>query len=147
MSLVRLQVRNEPKNICVSAEYISKIKGVSLEKVMEVTTQNALQLFPKLKAAIRPWRRAQRIFYLSKNALKDLPRKNYIYDGNKMPYGVKSKTKTWENKDKFTNSHPSCAFFVHLTHLKFLPLTSCMPVLYPSVSRAVAVISLITFSN
>uniref|UniRef100_A0A3Q2W227 TatD DNase domain containing 3 n=1 Tax=Haplochromis burtoni TaxID=8153 RepID=A0A3Q2W227_HAPBU len=48
------QVRNEPKNICVSAEYISKIKGVSLEKVMEVTTQNALQLFPKLKAAIRP---------------------------------------------------------------------------------------------
>uniref|UniRef100_A0A3Q0RPE6 TatD DNase domain containing 3 n=1 Tax=Amphilophus citrinellus TaxID=61819 RepID=A0A3Q0RPE6_AMPCI len=47
------QVRNEPKNICVSAEYISKIKGVSLEKVMEVTTQNALQLFPKLKAAIR----------------------------------------------------------------------------------------------
>ncbi|CAI5695778.1 unnamed protein product [Oreochromis niloticus] len=48
------QVRNEPKNICVSAEYISKIKGVSLEEVMEVTTQNALQLFPKLKAAIRP---------------------------------------------------------------------------------------------
>ncbi|XP_028250985.1 putative deoxyribonuclease TATDN3 isoform X3 [Parambassis ranga] len=47
------QVRNEPKNICVSAEYISKIKGVSLEKVMEVTTQNALRLFPKLKAAIR----------------------------------------------------------------------------------------------
>ncbi|CAK6974083.1 tatD DNase domain containing 3-like isoform X1 [Scomber scombrus] len=48
------QVRNEPKNISVSAEYISKIKGVSLEKVMEVTTQNALRLFPKLKAAIRP---------------------------------------------------------------------------------------------
>ncbi|XP_029972622.1 putative deoxyribonuclease TATDN3 isoform X3 [Salarias fasciatus] len=48
------QVRNEPKNICVSAEYISKIKGVSLETVMEVTTQNALRLFPKLKSAIRP---------------------------------------------------------------------------------------------
>uniref|UniRef100_A0A3Q1BHU5 TatD DNase domain containing 3 n=1 Tax=Amphiprion ocellaris TaxID=80972 RepID=A0A3Q1BHU5_AMPOC len=48
------QVRNEPKNISVSAEYISKIKGVSLEKVMEVTTQNALRLFPKLKSAIRP---------------------------------------------------------------------------------------------
>ncbi|KAM4724572.1 putative deoxyribonuclease TATDN3 isoform 2-T2 [Anableps anableps] len=47
------QVRNEPRNICVSAEYISKIKGVSLEKVVEVTTQNALRLFPKLKSAIR----------------------------------------------------------------------------------------------
>ncbi|TKS87024.1 putative deoxyribonuclease TATDN3 [Collichthys lucidus] len=48
------QVRNEPKNICVSAEYISKVKGVSLQTVMEVTTQNALRLFPKLKSAIRP---------------------------------------------------------------------------------------------
>lgn len=47
------QVRNEPKNICVSAEYISQIKGVSLEKVIEVTTQNALRLFPKLKSAIK----------------------------------------------------------------------------------------------
>eukprot|EP00066_Takifugu_rubripes_P023743 XP_011613009.1 PREDICTED: putative deoxyribonuclease TATDN3 isoform X1 [Takifugu rubripes] len=33
------QVRNEPGNICISAEYISKIKGVSLQKVMEATTQ------------------------------------------------------------------------------------------------------------
>ncbi|XP_041668400.1 tatD DNase domain containing 3-like isoform X3 [Cheilinus undulatus] len=48
------QVRNEPKNISISAEYISKIKGVSLQMVMEVTTQNALRLFPKLKAAIKP---------------------------------------------------------------------------------------------
>ncbi|KAM4625353.1 putative deoxyribonuclease TATDN3 isoform 2-T2 [Polymixia lowei] len=48
------QVRNEPKNISVSAEYISSIKGVPLEKVMEVTTQNALRLFPKLKSVIRP---------------------------------------------------------------------------------------------
>ncbi|XP_032403117.1 putative deoxyribonuclease TATDN3 isoform X2 [Xiphophorus hellerii] len=48
------QIRNEPRNICVSAEYISKVKGVSLETVMEVTTQNALRLFPKLKSAIRP---------------------------------------------------------------------------------------------
>ncbi|XP_028995250.1 tatD DNase domain containing 3-like isoform X2 [Betta splendens] len=48
------QVRNEPKNISISAEYISKIKGVSVEKVMEVTTQNALRLFPKLQLAIRP---------------------------------------------------------------------------------------------
>ncbi|XP_019953760.2 putative deoxyribonuclease TATDN3 isoform X1 [Paralichthys olivaceus] len=48
------QVRNEPKNISICAEYISRIKGVSLERVMEVTTQNALQLFPKLKSVIRP---------------------------------------------------------------------------------------------
>ncbi|KAM6912288.1 putative deoxyribonuclease TATDN3 [Xenentodon cancila] len=48
------QVRNEPKNIRVSAEYVSKIKGVSLEAVMEATTQNALRLFPKLRSAIRP---------------------------------------------------------------------------------------------
>lgn len=47
------QVRNEPQNISVSAEYVAKVKGVSLEKVMEVTTQNALKLFPKLKSAIR----------------------------------------------------------------------------------------------
>lgn len=48
------QVRNEPKNISVSAEYVAKIKGVPLEKVMDVTTQNALRLFPKLKSALRP---------------------------------------------------------------------------------------------
>ncbi|XP_066467820.1 putative deoxyribonuclease TATDN3 isoform X1 [Tiliqua scincoides] len=43
------QVRNEPKNIFIAAEYIAKIKGVSVEKVLDVTTQNALRLFPKLK--------------------------------------------------------------------------------------------------
>ncbi|KAM9841930.1 putative deoxyribonuclease TATDN3 isoform 2-T2 [Aulostomus maculatus] len=47
------QVRNEPRNIGISAEYISRVKGVSLETVMEVTTQNALRLFPKLASAIR----------------------------------------------------------------------------------------------
>lgn len=50
-------MRNEPRNIAVSAEYISKVKGVSLQTVMEVTTQNALRLFPKLKLALRPWKR------------------------------------------------------------------------------------------
>lgn len=52
-----IQVRNEPRNIAVCAEYISKVKGVSLQTVMEVTTQNALRLFPKLKLALRPWKR------------------------------------------------------------------------------------------
>ncbi|XP_017555452.1 tatD DNase domain containing 3-like isoform X1 [Pygocentrus nattereri] len=47
------QVRNEPRNITVSAEYIAKTKGIPLEKVMEVTTLNALRLFPKLKTFIK----------------------------------------------------------------------------------------------
>ncbi|XP_055027951.2 putative deoxyribonuclease TATDN3 isoform X2 [Misgurnus anguillicaudatus] len=47
------QVRNVPQNISISAEYIAKIKGIPLEKVIEVTTQNALCLFPKLKTFIK----------------------------------------------------------------------------------------------
>ncbi|XP_068842151.1 putative deoxyribonuclease TATDN3 isoform X3 [Capricornis sumatraensis] len=43
------QVRNEPRNISISAEYIAQVKGVSVEEVREVTTQNALKLFPKLQ--------------------------------------------------------------------------------------------------
>nr|XP_057912023.1 tatD DNase domain containing 3-like isoform X5 [Doryrhamphus excisus] len=46
------QVRNEPGNIRIAAEYISHIKGVSVEKVMEATTENALRLFPRLKSAM-----------------------------------------------------------------------------------------------
>ncbi|XP_066536343.1 tatD DNase domain containing 3-like isoform X2 [Hoplias malabaricus] len=47
------RVRNEPRNITISAEYIARIKGVPVEKVMEVTTLNALRLFPKLKTFIK----------------------------------------------------------------------------------------------
>lgn len=47
------QVRNEPRNITVCAEFVSKVKGVSLETVMETTTNNALKLFPRLRSAIR----------------------------------------------------------------------------------------------
>ncbi|NXF36847.1 YNF8 Deoxyribonuclease, partial [Nyctibius bracteatus] len=43
------QVRNEPKNIYIAAEYIAKIKGIPVEEVIEVTTQNALKVFPKLQ--------------------------------------------------------------------------------------------------
>ncbi|XP_032145389.1 putative deoxyribonuclease TATDN3 [Sapajus apella] len=42
------QVRNEPWNISISAEYIAQVKGISVEEVIEVTTQNTLKLFPKL---------------------------------------------------------------------------------------------------
>lgn len=43
------QVRNEPHNISIAAEYIAQVKGISVEEVIEVTTQNALKLFPKLR--------------------------------------------------------------------------------------------------
>ncbi|XP_005329480.2 deoxyribonuclease TATDN3 isoform X4 [Ictidomys tridecemlineatus] len=43
------QVRNEPCNVSISAEYIAQVKGISVEEVIEVTTQNALKLFPKLQ--------------------------------------------------------------------------------------------------
>ncbi|XP_038617162.1 putative deoxyribonuclease TATDN3 isoform X4 [Tachyglossus aculeatus] len=43
------QVRNEPKNITVSAEYIAQVKGVPVKEVIEVTTQNAMKLFPRLQ--------------------------------------------------------------------------------------------------
>ncbi|XP_053315290.1 putative deoxyribonuclease TATDN3 isoform X2 [Spea bombifrons] len=46
------QVRNVPKNIMVSAEYIAKVKGISVEEVIEVTTKNAMKLFPKLLQAL-----------------------------------------------------------------------------------------------
>uniref|UniRef100_A0A8C3THM8 TatD DNase domain containing 3 n=1 Tax=Catharus ustulatus TaxID=91951 RepID=A0A8C3THM8_CATUS len=47
------QVRNEPKNIYIAAEYIAKIKGIPVEEVIEVTTRNALKVFPKLQHFLR----------------------------------------------------------------------------------------------
>ncbi|XP_053463299.1 putative deoxyribonuclease TATDN3 isoform X2 [Nycticebus coucang] len=47
------QVRNEPWNISISAEYIAQVKGISVKEVIEVTTQNALKLFPKLQPLLQ----------------------------------------------------------------------------------------------
>lgn len=44
-----IQVRNVPQNISIAAECIAKIKGIPVEEVIEVTTKNALKLFPKLQ--------------------------------------------------------------------------------------------------
>ncbi|XP_045153968.1 putative deoxyribonuclease TATDN3 [Echinops telfairi] len=47
------QVRNEPQNIAIAAEYIAQVKGIPVEEVIEVTTQNAFKLFPKLQQLFR----------------------------------------------------------------------------------------------
>ncbi|NWJ06872.1 YNF8 Deoxyribonuclease, partial [Crypturellus undulatus] len=47
------QVRNEPKNIYIAAECIARIKGIPVEEVIEVTTENALRVFPKLRNFLR----------------------------------------------------------------------------------------------
>ncbi|XP_071801501.1 putative deoxyribonuclease TATDN3 isoform X2 [Asterias amurensis] len=43
------QTRNEPKNIHISCDYIARVKNLSPEEVMRITTENALRLFPKLQ--------------------------------------------------------------------------------------------------
>ncbi|NWX85785.1 TATD3 deoxyribonuclease, partial [Nothoprocta ornata] len=52
-SFYALQERNEPKNIYIAAECIARIKGIPVEEVIEVTTQNALRVFPKLRNFLR----------------------------------------------------------------------------------------------
>jgi len=47
------QTRNEPKNIYILCEAISRIKGIPMQTVYEETTKNSLKLFPKLHRFIR----------------------------------------------------------------------------------------------
>lgn len=37
--------KNEPKNICLVAQQIAQIKGISYEEVLNITTRNAIRLF------------------------------------------------------------------------------------------------------
>lgn len=39
--------RNEPKNVVVSCQAIASAKGISVEEVARITTENACRLFPK----------------------------------------------------------------------------------------------------
>lgn len=39
---------NHPRNIKISAQEISRIKNISLDTVLEITTENALKLFNRL---------------------------------------------------------------------------------------------------
>ncbi|XP_066560539.1 putative deoxyribonuclease tatdn3 isoform X2 [Amia ocellicauda] len=47
------QARNEPQNITISCEYIARVKGITPKKVADVTTQNALRLFPKIHRTLK----------------------------------------------------------------------------------------------
>ena len=48
-----LQKRNEPSNICISCEYIAKIKKLDLETVASVIFENTLKLFPKVRHFVK----------------------------------------------------------------------------------------------
>jgi TatD DNase family protein len=39
---------NVPANVAVSAQAIARLKGLPLDQVLRVTTDNALKLFPRL---------------------------------------------------------------------------------------------------
>ncbi|XP_044866099.1 putative deoxyribonuclease tatdn3-A isoform X3 [Mauremys mutica] len=45
--------RNEPEQIRISCQYIAAVKGLSVETVCEVTTHNALKLFPKVHQRLK----------------------------------------------------------------------------------------------
>ncbi|XP_039388369.1 putative deoxyribonuclease tatdn3-A isoform X2 [Mauremys reevesii] len=45
--------RNEPEQIKISCQYIAAVKGLSVETVCEITTHNALKLFPKVRQRLK----------------------------------------------------------------------------------------------
>ena len=45
--------RNEPKNLMISAKLVSEVKNMPLEEIIQITTQNTLRLFPRIKNFIR----------------------------------------------------------------------------------------------
>ncbi|XP_077669893.1 putative deoxyribonuclease tatdn3-A isoform X2 [Eretmochelys imbricata] len=45
--------RNEPEKIRIACQYIAAVKGLSVETVCEVTTCNALKLFPKVHQRLK----------------------------------------------------------------------------------------------
>ncbi|XP_064411648.1 putative deoxyribonuclease tatdn3-A isoform X1 [Latimeria chalumnae] len=47
------QERNEPQYIRVSCDYVAKVKGLAAEQVAEVTSHNALRLFPGILNGIK----------------------------------------------------------------------------------------------
>ncbi|MEM3032087.1 MAG: hypothetical protein QXK39_04150 [Nitrososphaerota archaeon] len=44
MKRLKTNISNYPKNIKISAEYVARAKGLTLEKVVDVTMDNASQL-------------------------------------------------------------------------------------------------------
>jgi len=55
LSLNRLQERNEPANLGLSCQLLAELKKLDVGRVREITTQNALRLFPKLKQLANLW--------------------------------------------------------------------------------------------
>lgn len=45
--------RNVPSNVQISCDYIAKEKGLTVQEVKRITTENALKLFPKLKDLLK----------------------------------------------------------------------------------------------
>lgn len=45
---VTLQGRNEPSNISISADFIAKAKGISVDEAVTIMTKNSKTLFDRI---------------------------------------------------------------------------------------------------